>query len=278
MLPVKYKDRRSEGGTTLRQCQLAQLHILYVVDAICKEKGVRYFLGGGTLIGAMRHGGFIPWDDDLDICVPADEFTQFVKTMRESLPPDIVLQTPSDVPFTAIPFVKLRDTCSFYCECRDDVSTSDPSGIYIDVFPYEDMPEIGRALQRLFIKSIGSTWMRTIWFRNQARRGLVVGVPALVVSGFLCAIHHLLRFALYVLKRLLPCRSVCNLCEMGLTYLFKKSDVYPLAVHRFEDGEFPVPGNADGVLTSQYGDWRKMPPPEKREWHARIIDPFKSAM
>ena len=74
MIPVGYKDRRAEGDTPLRQCQLVQLHLLHVLDAVCKELGLTYCLEGGTALGAARHNGFIPWDDDLDVGMPMKDY------------------------------------------------------------------------------------------------------------------------------------------------------------------------------------------------------------
>ena len=277
MMPVNYNDRRAEGETTLRKCQLVQLYLLHIVDTICKQENIPYFLVGGTLLGAMRHNGFIPWDDDLDIGVPYREYRRFLDAMRRNLPSGTFLQTPKDCPHTARPFAKIRDMHSFYCECRPDVPTSAPSGIYIDVFPYEDIPEIGRPLQLLLVKAIGSTWNRTIWFRNKACAGLLSGVPCLIIAAVLSGMHKCFRGLLWLLKGIRPSRTVYNVCELGLPYAFRREDIYPLTRHVFEDGEFPVPGNADGILQTQYGYWREVPPPEKRPCHARIIDPFHSA-
>ena len=274
---MSYKDRRQEGDTVLRQCQLAQLYILYVIDEICAKENIRYFLSGGTLLGSMRHNGFIPWDDDLDIGVPYSEYGRFLKAMRKHLPANLQLQTPKECPNTAIPFAKVRDTNSFYGEIRPDLPTSAPSGIYVDVFPYEEIPEIGPKLQLLLVKWIGSSWMRTIWFRNKACYGFWIGVPCLLLAGVLSIIHAALRLVLWGLRRIYPSDSVFYICESGMPYRFKKGDIYPLTKHVFEDGEFPVPNDADAVLTAQYGDWRKVPPESERPHHARIIDPFHSA-
>ena len=76
----------------LRACQLKQLSILEEVDRICKKHGIGYWLDGGSLLGAVRHGGFIPWDDDIDVSMPLDDFRKFTELARE-LPGSFALQS-----------------------------------------------------------------------------------------------------------------------------------------------------------------------------------------
>ena len=72
-------DERLSGGTVLRQAQLVMLRILRVFDAICKKHSLTYWLDAGTLLGAARHGGFIPWDDDIDVMMPLADYEHFCK-------------------------------------------------------------------------------------------------------------------------------------------------------------------------------------------------------
>ena len=78
-IPAGYMDRRREGDTVLRQTQLVLLHLLHVIDRICSENGIRYWLAWGSCLGAMRHDGFIPWDDDLDIGLSVKDFKRLIK-------------------------------------------------------------------------------------------------------------------------------------------------------------------------------------------------------
>lgn len=271
-----YNDRREEGETTLRQCQLVQLGLLHIVDAICKKHKIEYFLGGGTLLGAMRHNGFIPWDDDLDIGLMTGEYKRLLKVLRKELPDGVCLQTPEDCPHLAIPFAKVRDVYSFYGEVREDISTADPSGIYIDIFPYETMPDVGYSFQRLIVRMIGSMWMRKIYYRNKARGCLPIAV-FYSFFGDVCAVGHgVLRAFVWCLKKLLPSHSVYIQFECGYTHRYDRSHLFPLTTHAFEDGDFPVPANADASLAAQYGNWREIPPEDKRPRHASVIDPFHS--
>ena len=78
----------------LRECQLKQLAILEVIDHVCKANGIEYWLDGGTLLGAVRHGGFIPWDDDIDIAMRKDDLERFIEVAQKQLPEHLFLQTP----------------------------------------------------------------------------------------------------------------------------------------------------------------------------------------
>ena len=88
-LRVKYNP----DGSILRQHQLKMLDILIVIDGICKKHGIKYWISDGTLLGAVRHGGFIPWDDDLDIQMMRKDFKHFIKIISKELPENLVLQT-----------------------------------------------------------------------------------------------------------------------------------------------------------------------------------------
>ena len=276
MIPVAYKDRRKDGDTSLRQCQLVQLHLLHVFDRVCKENGLRYLLEGGTLLGAMRHDGFIPWDDDLDVGMPLEDYKRFLRIADNVLPADAHLDNPAATRHIAIPFAKIRDKNSFFFEPSGSMLTSDPSGIYIDIFPYEEMPDMPYGIQRLIVKACGSTWMRSRYCYNNAK-GFLPGIFYSCLGGFLSLIHGIIRMCIWPVKKFLPSTYTFLLFERGDTFRYRTAALFPSVNHVFEDGEFPVPNDADEILTSQYGNWREIPPPDQRPRHARIIDAFKSA-
>ena len=276
-IPQKYKDRREEGETTLRQCQLVQLHLLHVFDRLCKENGLQYLLEGGTLLGAMRHNGFIPWDDDLDVGMPRKDYEKFLKIAPAMLPADILLHKPEMTPRTAIPFAKLRDMYSFYAEVRPDVATSDPHGIYVDIFPYDDMPKLGRKLEDLVSRACSCSWMRMKYFYNKCGTGVLSSVFFAFIGGFFHLVHKLVRFGVWMLNCIFSSENYYLCLEYIDVFPYPRRQMFPAKTHVFEDDEFPIPGDADAILTSQYGDWREVPSPENRPRHARIIDPFHSA-
>ncbi|MEO3238618.1 LicD family protein, partial [Parabacteroides distasonis] len=88
-----FPDIRETGETPLRQAQLVMLRMLKIIDYICRKHDLRYWLCSGTLLGAVRHQGFIPWDDDLDICMLREDYNRFIQIAPLEFPTDIFLQT-----------------------------------------------------------------------------------------------------------------------------------------------------------------------------------------
>lgn len=271
-IPLLYKDRRLEGETTLRQCQLVQLHLLYVFDAICKEYNLTYFLCAGTLLGAMRHGGFIPWDDDLDVGMPVEDYKKFIEIAKTALPKDVILQTPENRPHTAMPFVKLRDAYSFYYETRSDIVASDFVGIYIDIFAHEECPDVNEQMQQWLLSQIRKSYgkyFNHIWGMTRGRY-FWLRMPFYI---WWRACHKFYRIFMAILKKVTTTRSIFVQLENGFPFRFEKEKIYPTRMTKFEDGEFPIPNNPEAYLKSQYGSWQEIPPPEKRPRHATIILP-----
>ena len=119
----------------LRTCQLKQLGILEEIDRICRKHNISYWLDGGSLLGAVRHGGFIPWDDDIDICMPLTDVPRFIEVAQRELPPHLFVQAPQTDPSMRLPICKVRNLNSLIVEGGDDFSRPYAKGLYIDIFP-----------------------------------------------------------------------------------------------------------------------------------------------
>lgn len=134
---LKLKQKYNPEGSVLQRQQSKMLHILKVVSEICDNNNIDYWLCSGTLLGAYRHGGFIPWDDDLDIMIMRKDLKRFRKAMIELLPADMVLQDHSTDSDYYHPYLKIRDLKSKIYETGNEDINYKYRGIYIDVFPME---------------------------------------------------------------------------------------------------------------------------------------------
>ena len=134
-------DVRDKGETVLRQSQLVTIRMLKIFDSICRKLGLRYWLWRGTLLGAIRHKGVIPWDNDLDIAMLKEDYDKFVSHGQKDLPTDIFLQNShSDFQYAVAKkacAAKLRDQNSCYGRCIR-VGCTFHDGLMIDIFVFEE--------------------------------------------------------------------------------------------------------------------------------------------
>ena len=137
---INCPDIRHKGKTRLRQAQLVLTRILRIFDLIAKKHGVTYWLYKGTLLGSVRHNGHVPFDNDVDVCIPKADFEKFIKYGVKDLPDDIFFQTEeTDVnwksPSNSNMFGKLRDTRSCLKTCYGKCKFND--GLMLDFFIVE---------------------------------------------------------------------------------------------------------------------------------------------
>lgn len=256
-------------STQLRLCQLKQLDILKNVDSICKKNNIRYWLDGGTLLGAIRHRGFIPWDDDIDIAMTIEDFKKFKVVAQKDLPDNLFLQTQETDP-SAPPhhYAKIRDLNSFYVEYQDDFTKPYKKGIYIDIFCFVDYPSVSPKILGFLSKNISKSLAILRKKRYFQDFKSVCEIP-----------YFLFKYVLFIsIWRLLSLfrggegkYMSFQIEDNALGIIHYKDSIFPLTVNRFEDSEFPVPNNSDAYLTDQYGDYMVLPPENKRQIHAVYI-------
>lgn len=274
---TRFPDQRHTGATTIRQAQLVMLRILKIFDYICQRHQLTYWLDGGTLLGAVRHQGFIPWDDDIDIAMPRLDYEKFLQIAESALPADVVLQTRHTeqyYPILAVP-AKLRDTKSLFLEGNEEKIPCQHQGVFLDIFPHDEIPD---DVQRYHAAK------RRILSLIKLRR--VKQFPYPIGGGYLK--RKLLSYFYTVagidqkIQRIIaentdPCSKhvACGYDASVCSLVFPKDCIFPLVRHRFEDGEFPVPGGWDQRLTLQYGDYRQLPPESERcAKHAEVLKPI----
>lgn len=258
-------DRRSSGKTPLDSAKQVELRILRIFDRICRHHNLTYFLAYGTMLGAVRHGGFIPWDDDIDIGMPMEDYKRFIEIGVGDLPSDLIFIPPSHSK-SRVRFAKIFDRKSFYLDngARYQDMTA-PMGIFIDIFPYQGyrtyylqttMTRLVRHADR-YILRIGeltfiSLWRKWFWA---------------FVRLFICRVYDII-FA----------TSKGSWCTIPKAYgggfdIYKTSTLYPTSVILFEGYLFPAPADPESYLQVTFGDWQKLPPESERYTHASLIIP-----
>jgi lipopolysaccharide cholinephosphotransferase len=236
------------------------LRMLHALDAVASHLGIRYWLDSGTLLGAIRHGGFIPWDDDLDVCMTREDYEVFLSQAQDLLPPWIFLQHKGTDPDYDIPFAKLRDRYSSLEE-PNEIGSSCMSGIFLDVQPVDRFTERQRRNRKILYLlkgDFGDPRAKRTVRRTLKRLGLSFFRGVARLTGIQRIIEGILSVGA-------PEWIAYDLSYQRWWPSFQNPDaVFPLGRVRFEDGNFPAPADPDAYLRAQFGDYMMLPPPEQR--------------
>ena len=144
-------------NSKLRKVQLTELKILEKIDEICKKNNINYFLIGGTLLGAVRHKGFIPWDDDIDVGMLREDYEKFINVCLKNgaLGKDYYLHCNESDNDYFIPFIKVKKNNTTFAEKNiENINTH--KGIFLDIFPYDNVPKphsFCEKLQAIIVRS-----------------------------------------------------------------------------------------------------------------------------
>ncbi len=249
-----------------------ELDLLLEFDRVCKKNHLRYFLTGGTLLGAIRHNGFIPWDDDIDILVPRDDFEKLL-LLKDEFHYPYFFQTPVTDPGYYFAFPRLRNSRTSaiqrpFCDCGYNM------GIFIDILPLDFITydDAGRKmfdqLTKLLIDS--STSMKAACkYLNKRDEERVNNLPA---QDPIERYHEIHRLATSMKD------SGSSFCfpSTGVVYGFERtvyrwSDCSDTIDGIFESYHLPIPIGYDNVLKTIFGEYTKLPPLEERGgWHGSI--------
>ncbi|MBM6780689.1 LicD family protein [Bacteroides mediterraneensis] len=252
----------------LRECQLKQLSILEEVDRICRKHQIDYWLDGGSLLGAIRHGGFIPWDDDIDIAMTLEGLKQFIRVAPQELREGLFLQTSESDPTHKEPIVKVRDLNSLYIESGDNMQAPYQKGLYIDIFPFIDYPSVPKAWVKKLTKGISTSY-------SILHKAHYYSLRAFAEYFWFHAKYGLYRTLWGLLNLLYPKGTYMSniLINNGYGIMHRKDSIFPLGRMTFEGKEFPAPHNPDAYLKDLYKNYMEIPPEDKRKIHAIYVHP-----
>lgn len=251
-------------GSTLRKMQLRILDILIEIDKICRKHDIKYWIDWGTLLGAVRHKGYIPWDDDIDISMPSEDLSRFKEIAPKELPDNLFMQTKETDPSYRSPFCKVRDRNSFFVTKHEDFTRDYQKGLYVDIFEMVPYPTVNKKLQKFIMH-----WYKKIYFFFYVKNDVTIK-------------NHIATITFPIMKLGLDIVwGICNLRKkdrMGLEKHFApggsytKDMVFPIKDIEFEGHMFCGPAHPEQCLTESYGDYMTLPPKEKRISHIIYVD------
>lgn len=259
---------------------LKKMHGLHLMLAdelkrICEKNNIKYFLLAGSMLGSVRHKGFIPWDDDMDFGMLRPEYEKFLKCCLSDLDKEkFYLQTDRTDLFYTFNFSKLRLKNTAVIE-EFSQGTKNNQGIYIDIFPLDTVPNnrVKRAIQyRRFWYYRNLLWIKCGYGSEDRKKKFDYKV-AKVLSN-LYTIEKLKQKKYKIITKCSDEKSD-NVVTGDGTYGLKKETlkrtwVENLKDYQFEDHVYPGISDSDAYLTYLYGDYMEVPPLDKRNHHSRL--------
>lgn len=283
---MKYKQ------DVLQRLQNVELSMLKLFDSVCSKYNIKYFLIFGTAIGAMRHNGFIPWDDDIDVAVFRDDLDKLRNVPREEWKENLLVFPDDGTPFHRLCFprlykkgTKFSDNDNWKLVRSKDKENNHITPIWIDIQVYDRVETYDQ------VKNIAEKKVKYRSLYRAAKSDLKIDTS----KGFKTIMRGLLRKVLY---KCLNIRKnpesyyyakyynvaknnggyVTNFDTMTYKEMFtcfcKYEEMLPLKRVKFESIEANVPNNINEVLTNIYGDYMQLPPIEKRINHSPAILDF----
>lgn len=266
------KKRRAMRTVTQEEMKQIMLAMLVDFDAFCRSHQLRYCLIGGTLLGAVRHHGYIPWDDDVDVAMPRQDYEQFAALYnREKTNPDFTFASYHQIPNLYVSSGKLYDTRTVLKEyCDSDVQI----GVYLDIFPLDNIGKTREEAEAFSKEALKyrkrltrRTWMVNVpgraWYKNCAVAVLKLFSTHQPVAQLVkeqddfCSSRRSRELEPYV--------SI--VCDALKPEILEGAWFDTYIEMPFEGHSFFVPSGYDQVLTAMYGNYMQLPPVEQRVTH-----------
>lgn len=261
---------------TIRDLQMALLGILEEFDCLCNDYNLQYTFAAGTLLGAVRHKGFIPWDDDMDLFMPRDSFDKLMNIDDESIAQrGYTLQRPFTKTWPS-GYAKFCKNNTTYIENYQYKNKDQHHGIFIDIIPVDNLSDntLRQKLQWISYriitaKALANRGYSTNSFVKKAAMTIAKGIPNSTLKKIVINTEEKTSKKVH--------------CFFGVAHYFERN-IFPRETFEnyvridFEGRKFPVMENYKDVLTTQYGDYMKLPPKNERvaAVHAVAIDLTRS--
>lgn len=248
-----------------------ELDLLQDFIRFCLSHHLRYWLIGGSLLGAVRHGGMIPWDDDIDVCMPRKDYDMLVK-FRNELPGNRFLQCAETEPAACMLFAKLMDTGTVYRETsRKDMNIH--HCVFIDIFPLDDWPDERRKqavcmLDKLFVRLRQQRLYSDDHLRGHRIRRAAVRAAGIITEEMYPDAQKLCARYENRIRQSFSSERVCIYAgAYGRKDIYRREWFEQTLILPFEQMNAAAPAGYDDLLKQVYGDYMKYPPEHLRKGH-----------
>ena len=254
-------EYQSKGENPMNNLQISILQIMESIHAICEKEKITYYMVGGTMLGAVRHQGFIPWDDDIDISMPRPDFERFISIQKKDIP-DWMEIIPPERGMVNMGYAKVVNKNTTIVEDYKGIRVG---GVFIDVFPLDGIADSYSAAKRR-LKLIK---MRTFMLRANQGLSRIDSIPRKVMAFIAKNLSKEWLYRWYYAavkkKNFYGSKFVANtvgvyeIKELTEKRIYGTPQLFPFENRRFYGVEFP-----DEFLKGLYGDYMTLPPKEKR--------------
>lgn len=269
-------------GQLLKKCQTIQLSITDDIAKTCEKHGINYTLGGGSALGAVRHHGMIPWDDDIDLNVLRKDCDRLVVALNADYPDKYWIHTPETSKNYGLLFIQVR-LKGTVMRGREDMFT-DECGIGLDIFPYENTYDSKFLRVMHGVLCLGMKFClscRKTWAYRSLNLQLVKNNPsakrAMIIKACLGAIMSVFSIDAWTHGTI----KCCKMCKNNNTKyvvipsgrkqffgeIYERKVVENTELVPFDGREYRLMKNVDGYMKKLYGNYMEIPPEEKREHH-----------
>lgn len=263
--------------TFIEELQQVTLDLATVVIHLCDKHGIRYYLAEGSMLGAVRHGGFIPWDEDIDLAIPRADYNRLLPILREELPEGYRLVHYPDATHHPRWFAQVERLDTPVCE--DNFVKPFVRHMWIDLFPIDGMPKTAfrrrlHLCRLLYLRVLAQLADADECINNKAKH------PALRKAAIALGNAWAKLFRIDPRKRLAKMEAAAQKYDaqktgwtISLGSLYKGRTIFPTAYYgegtqaSFAGHRWRLPAESEAMLSSLYGDYMTLPPEEKRIGH-----------